>query len=65
MLPLERLPSIENNDDTQSIDYNSTAAVAVVAAATDTTDEWKKVKSLSFIQNNREQLVTVQVICAY
>lgn len=51
MLPLEQLPSIENNDDTQSIDYNS--------------DEWKKVNILSFIQNNREQTVTVQVNRAY
>lgn len=53
MLPLERKPSIENNDDTQqTIDYDS---------ADESLLPWKKVKSLSFIQNNREQLVSLQV----
>lgn len=50
MLPLEQKPSIENDDDTAHLD-------------TDSVDQpiWAKVNSLSFIQNNREQLVTLQV----
>lgn len=53
MLPLEQKPSIENNDDTQqTIDSDSADELLL---------PWKKVKSLSFIQNNREQLVTLQV----
>lgn len=52
MLPLEKETSIENNDDTNQSDYDSSDELL-----------WKKVKSLRFIQNNREQLVTSQVIC--
>lgn len=52
MLPLEQKPSIENDDDTALFDSDSTDKPI-----------WKKVKSLSFIQNHREQLVTLQVIC--
>lgn len=51
MLPLEQKASIENNGDTVLLDFHS---------ANEST--WKKVNSLHFIQN-REQLVTLQVIC--
>lgn len=50
MRPLEQIN--ENNDDTQQIDYDSSDELLPL----------KKVKSFSFIQNNREQLVTLQVI---
>lgn len=49
MLPLEQ-NQFENNDD--QFDYDSMDELP-----------WtKKVKSLSFIQSNREQLITLQVI---
>lgn len=51
MLPLEQNFNIENNDDDAML-FDS-----------DSTDQsiWEKVTCLSFIQNHREQLVTLQV----